>query len=746
MNVDEYIQYRLDAQVTAGNPDATVNNILDGNELRNYIAGNEIDWQDELLRTGLKSDVSISASGGSETATYYMSADMFTEEGIVEDSDYRRFSIRFNGDFTPNKWLKLGANVQFSKSFADETAYAISEFNVYGGFAPILPILINTPLGDMYDENGDLTWVIVDGQQFQINPFYRYRESQLDRKITRSYVNPYLEFKILDGLTYKLNTFAEVRDEFYGRFYSSNYQLPGGTNQAQIQKSESLTYLLDNIINYKKDFGNHGINVTGVYGFQRFQYEQFNKEAEKMATDLLGYHAIDDSPTNRQTFSWNTDDWGQVYLVGRLGYSYAGRYNATFTIRRDGSSKFGGENKYGVFPSVSLAWNVHNERFMENNELFDFLKFRFSYGTMGNDRIRTFAYLDGATVTRGITVNESGEEQEVVGYGFGALPNPFLKWEESKQTNIGIDFGMFKNRLTASIDYFNTKTEDLLLEEKIPIINGDDVILSNVGVTRNRGLEISVTGDVLNMNGFVWTASLNWATNNDEIVSLTRGDVDAEGNPIDNVANEWFIGENLSVVYNWDAIGIWQLGEEDEAAVYGAEPGDIKIRDVDNNNVIDQNDRVILGSDVTPDWYGGLRNTFRYKGIELDFLFETVQGIMRVNNFYGSYTGRENEIYINYWTPDNPSNEFPAAGKFTGDYATAVKIQDASFVALRNVSLSYTLPNTLLERMPVSDISFVIRGNNLKYWTDFTDAYSPEAGRGAYPITRTWTFGIKVSF
>ncbi|MDX8339598.1 TonB-dependent receptor [Draconibacterium sp. IB214405] len=746
MDVDQYIQYRLDAQVTAGNTGATVNNILDGNELRNYIAGKSVDWQDELLRTGLQSNVSVAASGGSDKGTYYLSADMFTEEGIVQSSDYNRFSIRFNGDFTPTTWLKVGANVQMTKSFADETANAISEFNINGGFAPILPILINTPLGDMYDENGDLTYVIVDGQQFQINPLYRYRESEIDRKITRSYINPYVEIKLYQGLTYRLNTFAEDRQEFYGRFYSSDYQIPGGNNEAQIQNQHAETYLLDNILSYKNTFGKHSFDATAVYGFQRYKWEQFNKQADRMATDLLSYHAIDDSPTDRQTFSWDTDDWGQVYLVGRIGYSYDERYNATVTVRRDGSSKFGGNNKYGVFPSASVAWNMHNESFLESNKTIDFLKMRLSYGTMGNDRIRTFAYLDGASVTRGIVVNDSGEEQEVVGYGFGSLPNPDLKWEESQQINIGVDFGLFDSRLNGSVDYFKTTTKDLLLSEKIPIINGDDVILSNVGETQNTGLEISLNGDIVDYNGFTWTASVNWSKNNDKIISLTRGDVDADGNPIDNVANEWFIGENLSVIYNYDAIGIWQLGEEAEAAVYGAEPGDIKIRDIDDNGVIDQNDRSILGSDVTPDWYGGIRNTFSFKGFELDVLFETVQGIQRINNFYGSYTGRENELYINYWTPENPSNEFPAAGKFTGDYATAVKIQDASFVALRNVSLSYQLPSSILARTPFSAVSFSIRGNNLKYWTDYTDAYSPEAGRGAYPITRTWIFGTKISF
>lgn len=741
MTADQYLKYRLDAASTAGNTNASINSILDGNELANYIAGREIDWQDVLLKTGLSNNIGLSASGGTEDLHFYMNMDMYTEDGIVQNSDYKRYSIRFNGDYSPNDWLKIGARIQLTKSFADETANAITEFNQNGGFAPILPILINTPLGDIYDEAGELLPTIVDGQQFQINPLYRYKESVIDRFITRAYVNPYIDIKLSDDFTYTLNTYAEDRSQFYGRFNSSNYALIGGTNYAQVQKQSSVTYLLDNILNYKKSFGKHSINVTAVYGFQQNEFEQLQVTSEDLASDLLGYHGIDDSPAVKQIADWRTDEWGKVYLVGRVGYNYDSRYSLTATVRRDGSSKFGKNFKYGTFPSISGAWNIHNEKFISDDGVLDFLKLRLSYGELGNDRINTYGYNSNSEVVRGLDANGD----EIVGYAVGNLPNPDLKWETSKQANIGLDFGFFNNRLTGSMDYFNTNTTDLLLVESIPVTNGASEIVSNVGETENSGLEIGLKGSIVQNKDFTWNVALNWAYDNNKVVSLTRGNVDAEGNPIDDIANGWFIGQDIRVLYNFEQIGIWQLGEETEATVFGLEPGDIKIRDVNSDGVINQEDRTFLGS-PTPDWYGGIRNTFSYKGFELDVLLEAVQGITTTNNFYGSYSGRENEINIDYWTPTNPSNEFPAAGKFTGDFANAAKIQDASFVALRNISLSYSMPSKFLEKTPIKSLSFSLRGNNLKYWTDFTDAYSPEAGRGAYPITKTWTFGTKVSF
>ncbi|SFZ92054.1 TonB-linked outer membrane protein, SusC/RagA family [Flaviramulus basaltis] len=752
MNGDEYVKFLFDSGLGT-----TLNGTLNANELTNYVNGNSVDWQDELLRQGISKNVSLSVSGGSDQLSFYLNGDMYQEGGIVTDSDYNRYSLRFNGEYRPSDKVKIGARVQLTKSFADETSNTISEFNINGGFAPFIPIFNNTPLGDLYLPDGSYA-KFVTNDQFQVNPFHRYNESIVDRTVTRSYVNPYVEIGLADGLSYTLNTFAEDRSQFYGRFTSSNY-IDGDPSTAQVQRQNSVNYLVDNILHYKKDFGKHGIDATFVYGFQKNEFEQFDAFSDKLATDLLGYNAIDDSATADQRFSWDTDESGRVYYVGRVGYDYDNRYVVTLTLRRDGSSRFTGDNVYGNFPSVSLAWNANKEKFWDADGLLNALKFRGSYGTLGNDRIGTYRYLANPVVVRSTVLDPIDEdddgtpdgavERNIVGYAKGTLANPYLKWETSKQLNVGLDFGLLNNRISGTVDYYNTKTTDLLLPEIIPVINGYESYINNVGETKNSGLEISLKSNVIENEDFTWNLALNWAQDKNEIVSLSRGSKDADGNPIDDPANGWFIGQPIGVIYNYKYLGVWQTEEVTEAAAFGQVPGDAKFQDVNGDGSITPGeDRLFLGSG-NPDWYGGITNTFTYKGLELSVLVEVVEGVTRVNNFIGGYTGRNNQVAIDYWTPDNPSNSFPrvgGSGNYDGGRGDAVKTQDASFVAIRNVSLTYNLPTRFLEKTPLKALSMYVRGNNLKYFTDFDNAYSPEAGIGAYPITRTITFGTSITF
>lgn len=752
MDGGQYIRYRIDSEKAVGVDDPSINSLVDPSEVNNYIAGRDVDWQDQLLRTGMQTRIGLSASGGNEKMRYYLNGDLYSEDGIVKNSDYDRYSIRFNGEFSATDWLEIGARVQLSKSFADETANAITEFNV-GGFAPFFPISTNTPLGDIYNDDGTFTKFIRD-DRFQINPLHRYNESVLDRFVTRSYINPYINVQILDGLKYTLNTYAEDREDFFGRFWSSNYN-DGDPSEAEITESKGLTYLVDNILSFTKQFGKHSFDATAVYGFQEYDYRRSTTIAEKIPTDLLDYNAIGYAVDENIRYDWARDDWGRVYLVGRLGYNYDDRYSLTLTMRRDGSSRFGPNNRYGNFPSASVAWNVHKENFFGADSKISFLKLRLSYGELGNDRFPTYYYRAGTNnvqVAVG-TDPESGEPILFNGFGLASnASNPDLKWEASKQVNVGVDMGLFNNRINASIDLYKTNTTDLLLFESIigVVNNGFTQYPSNVGETESKGIDFGLRATVAQLQDFSWNISANWAKDVNKIVRLSSTEVDAEGNPINNPANGWFIGEDIREIYDYEVVGVWQLGEEDQASGFGNfVAGDPKIRDVDGDGTITSDDRTFLGN-PTPDWYGGINNTFSYKGLELSVLFEAVQGVTRVNNYLGGYTGRGNQLAINYWTPENPSGEFPrigAGGPMSGGlYANAIKVQDASFIALRNVSLGYRLPADLLSRLPVSDVSLYVRGNNLKYWTDYTLAYSPESSVGSYPITKTWIFGTKITF
>ncbi len=750
MNGDEYVRYLFDSQRAAGNMSPSLNALLDPNEVENYVQGEDVDWQDVLLGTGIQRNMSLGASGGTENFSFYINGDVYLEEGIVVESDYNRYSLRLNSDYKPTDWLQIGARVQLTKSFANETSNVISEFNIDGGFAPFIPISNNTPLGDVYNEDGSFTKFIRD-DRFQINPLHRYSESEIDRFVTRSYVNPFINIDLADGLTYTMNSYAEDRSEFFGRFQSSNYA-DDTPSEAQIQQGRGITYLFDNILNYNKTFGDHNIDATLVYGMQKYEFEESNMIAENIPTDLLSYNAIGDAVDSDSRLDWVTDEYAKVYSIGRLGYGYDNRYNVTFTLRRDGSSKFAENYQYGYFPSAAFAWNVHNENFLQDSNFIDQLKFRVSYGEMGNDNFPTYLYR-ASTQSVQINVGQDADGNPILfnGYGVGSVAsNPNLKWEESKQTNLGLDFGVFNNRLSGSIDVYKTETTDLLLFETIiPVNGGFTSYPSNIGATENKGIEIGLSGNIIQTEDFFWNVDINWAKDQNKIVRLSRSDVNEEGEPVDNVANGWFIGQDIREYFDYRYLGVWQLGQEDEAAQFGAVPGDPRIADIDNNGVIDDEDRTFLGN-PTPDWYGGINTVVNYKGFELSVLVEAVQGVLRENTYYGAYSGRNNEININYWTPENPSNEFPRVGSGTalagGLFTRAIKLQDASFVALRNISLGYSLPENVIGSLPFSRVSFFLRGNNLKYWTDFTDAFSPESSVGSYPVTKTWVFGTNITF
>jgi TonB-linked SusC/RagA family outer membrane protein len=716
-------------------------------ENANYKAGKEIDWHDELMRQGTVQNASLSVTGGTDKFHYYMNGDAYLEKGIVYHSDYNRYSFRMNADYTPYSFLTIGARVQLSKSFADETGLTL-----YGNDADFGDFVGNTPLGITHNEEGVLV-PCVKGDQFQYNPLYRYANSQVDRTNTRVYINPWFEVKIVDGLTYHMNAFAEQRSENYSSFYSSIYSnstlgSEPGKNKMNVKLNETTTYLFDNILNYRKIFNDvHSVDATLVYGIQTYDAYTLNTTGEGSSTDLLGYYDISGVPSSQSTVSLSPDQWAKEYYVGRVGYSFGERYNLTATIRRDGSSKFGPGKRYGYFPSIAGAWNIQNESFMADIPEISMLKFRASYGIMGNDNIPNFKYL-ATTSNSSYSFNNTTITGKTTDPA--TAPNPDLKWEVSNQFNTGIDFSLLKNRISGSVDYYITRTTDLLLTEQVPSSTGYTSVMSNIGKTKNWGIDANINFAILT-GDFKWDMAVNWAKDHNEIVSLSRYNVDADGNPLDDEANGWFIGQDIDVIYDYKFDGIWQLGEEAQAAAmhptikkYG--PGDAKIVDVSGDGVIDTKDKTFIGS-PTPSWYSGIRNTFEYKGFELTVLLEAVVGVEKINNYYGNLTGRDNQIKVNYWTPTNPSNEFPEPNSSKAyDFANAVNFRDASFVSLRNVSLGYTLPQKLVKKTPFKALSLFVRGNNLMYFTEFKDSYSPEIDPWNFPITKTWTFSAKITF
>ncbi len=746
-----FVKLRQDAvEGQKTNADTSVAQVIqDPIEYQNWLDRKFIDWHDLLLKQGEVKDVSLSIDGGTEKFRYYMNGAIYYEDGIALESDYTRYSFMVNADYDPYKWLTVGAKVQVSRSDADETGTSI-----YNKLPDFTDYLGNSPLGRTHDTLGNLV-PTVNGDQFQYNPLYRYRESNVSRTNNRFYINPFIQFNIIDGLTLRVNGFAEQRNEKFRNFYTYNYATAPANMRVQL--AENTTYLLDNILNYKKIlYDKHSIDATFVFGFQTFNADTLNTTGESPATELLSYYGLSGVAPINTIVTYIPDEWGKMYYVGRIGYGYDQRYHITLTMRRDGSSKFGANNKWGNFPSVSFAWNAHNESFLENNPIISLLKYRASYGVMGNDRIPNFGFI---SLTSNVSYSYAGTVYS--GLTTGTFPNESLRWEKSNQFNTGIDFGLLRNKITGSVDYYKTATTDVLLPEQIPSTPVFTSVLSNIGETKNWGIDANVAVKILD-GPFGWTVNMNWAKDHNEIVRLSSADVDAEGNPIDDEGNGWFIGEDINVIYDYDFIGVYNGTDDPSSPTYdwtvdtiaarrhptlrGYGAGDPIIKDQDGNDTIDADDRAFLGS-PTPKWYGGIRNSFSYKGFELTILIEAVQGVTKMNNFINTLTGRDNTVKVNYWTPRNHSQEFPQPHRTrVYPYENAVRMQDASFVALRNISLEYSLPQSIIKNTPLSYVTFYIRGNNLKYWTDYQAAYTPEVDAGSFPTVRTWLFGTKITF
>ncbi len=766
-NGKEYTQLKIDAAtyestiakyLTDTAPPKTPKQVLDPYEYQNYLSGKSINWIDQMTRVGRTNQYGVSLTGGTDKFHYYMNGDVFDQTAVVNNTNYKRYSVRVNADYSAYKFLTVGAKTAFTLTEADETGTSFGP----NGLADFSGLITSSPLGRIRDSLGYMV-PTVNSDQFQYNPFYRWAHSDVRRQNSRASISPFIEFKIIDGLTYRINSFGEFRNERYTRWLDGMYDPTSiGTNYYQMNLGQATSILCDNIVNYSKTlFDKHQINVTGVYGFQRDRQENFIFTVQDSMTNYLGiYDIVNANPFAQKAPSTYTRQIsplisGKAYFVGRFVYSYDNRYAITLSRRIDYTSQFGPDNKKGVFPSYALAWNVSNEEFMKDVAIINLLKYRISWGEVGNDRIPQFSYLYTAA-----PATYAFNQSSVSGWSSARTGNYNLHWETSKQFNTGIDFSLVKNRIYGSFDYYNSDNVELLFNKQVPIVYGSQDptnssnsghVFSNVAETNGWGVGTILTGKILDGN-LKWEMTVNWSKDKNKIVKL-GGQVDANGKPVDDLANGWFIGQDINVIYDYKYTGIYK--SKDTAAARIAHPdkkyyyaGDPIIADVNGDGKIDSKDKTFLGSTVTPDWYGGLSNTFRFKGLELTILLETVQGLKKVNYFIPDPLSgiRTNSVKVNYWMPNNQSGDFPRPRSGTYDYGTAVRLQDASFIAIRNVSLTYNLPESLFKKLPIKGVSIYLRGNNLKYFTKFTQSFSPESDYGVFPVTKIWTTGLNLTF
>jgi len=417
-------------------------------------------------------------------------------------------------------------------------------------------------------------------------------------------------------------------------------------------------------------------------------------------------------------------------------------------LRADGSSRLAEGNKWAYFPGVSVGWRIIDEDFMSDNTFFDDLKLRASYGEVGNTSIDPYQTAGGLARTTYAFGNTAA-----FGFALNDIPNSDLGWEVSKTIDIGFDYSVLNGRFNGSLDWYSTNTNDILLARNLPYTSGYQSILQNIGSTASSGLEFNINAGILNNpNGLSWDIGFNIAGYKEEIKDLALKD--ESGNSLDDVGNQWFIGSPINVWFDYEFEGIYQTNEADIASSReDKNPGEIKLVDQDNDGVITPDDRVILGSDV-PDFYGGLRNSFSYGGLNLSMYFYFRQGHMIRSRFHDSNNSlfaRYNNLNVDYWTKDNPSNEAPRPNENQERprNGSTLTYFDGSYFKLRNVTLGYNLPTEVIENLPFSNLRFYVSGENLWFASKY-ETFDPESGleasSGDVPSTKSVIFGLKVAF
>lgn len=722
------------------NPTQTQTNILPNlYEINNYNAGKTVDWLEEATRQGIIQDHNVSITGGTSNVKYYLSGDYMNQKGAVEGYQYKRASIRSNLDASLTDFLNIGTTLGFVNN------------NYDGGRANFYLAAAMSPYGSEYNSAGQYEIYPMNPELLYTNPMLGLNTDRTDRSSNLT-GNAYLELKlggVLKGLKYRLNagyTYVTTRFGSYtGR--NANNTLGG----ASVSNSETNNWVIENILQYERNWGVHHIDFTGLYSSQQRNYFTSGINGTGFINDELSFNQIGAASTisgatitvNGINYSGSyRDKYSLASQMARLNYTYDSRYLFTFTARRDGSSVMGGNtNKYGLFPTAAVAWNVSNESFMRNSKLFTNLKLRLSYGKSGNEAIPVYG-----TITTENTVRYPFGGTAQIGVVAGNLGNADLHWESSKIFNVGVDFAIIKSRINGSVDFYSTNTEGLLLRRNLPIITGFSSILDNLGKTENSGLEVTLNTDNIVKSDFKWSTSIVFSTNKNRIVDLY-------GDKKSDLGNRWFIGSPIGVIYDYKMIGVWQAGEDRSQLDPGAKDGDLKFADINGDKKITADDKVILGQTV-PKWQGGLGNTFQYKNLRLYIFIQTVQGHIKnnVTLTYADEAGRMNiPAETGYWTAQNKSNTRPSlAYTNTRGYGYA---SDNSYTRIKDVTLSYTLSQRLLDKLKLGSLTFYASGRNLYTFTDWI-GWDPENNysfRGSgdwtnnYPLTRSIVFGANLS-
>lgn len=724
MGPAEYFQKYADWKVQSGTTGSqTLPNAF---EQQNYINGTTTDWLREVSQMGKISNYNVSISGGSEDVKYFISGDLLDQKGVIKGYNYNRASLRSNVTAKITPYLNGGVNIFLTNNNSD------------GGRANLAAAGTTSPYGSLYDANGNYEVYPMFAELLYRNPLLGLTSTRNERSQN---INANAFFDVtpdfIPGFTYKLNMgYSLVPTQFQSYLGRSTGDLLGTVT---VSNSETRNFTLENIFNYNKTWKKHSIAITGLYSAAQTDYFSSSTLGTGFINDQLQFNNLSSaSSVSANSAAFKSNLLSQML---RINYSLASKYLFTATARRDGYSAFGSNtSKYGMFPSVALGWNVSKEKFLEDSNVVTNLKLRASYGLSGNQAIDP-----NVTTSTASTVRLPFNGMSTIGVVASILGNKNLTWESTLGTNVGVDFELFNKRLSGTIDAYSTNTKDLLLYRSVPVITGFNRVLDNLGKVANKGIEISLKTKVLQDGDFKWDVSTNFATNKNKIVDLY-------GDKKDDIGNQWFIGQPVNAVFDYNQIGIWQVGESPIGHDPIAKPGDIKFADTNGDGVITPDDKVIIGQS-SPKWTGGITNTFHYKDFHLNVFIQTAQGITKNNTIvdYRDFGGRQNlPSGIGYWTAENGNDSRPSLS-YTNSRGYKYP-KDASYSRIKDITLSYVASTKVLDKIHLGGLTVYMSGRNLVTWTNWF-GWDPEADfdnnvtltSNSYPLTRTIIIGANIT-
>ena len=722
------------------------NTIFTEDEMEAYLSGKTYNWLDAVTQNAYQQNHAVSFSGAGDKGSYFMSFNYNQQEGLMKNVSYERYTGKINLDQMVKPWLKVGTNT----TFVYQVGHPVADDNTFPVALRADPLL---PISGEY-------WYMKYGteeSQSNNNPIRDLnvvRDANQARLMSSNFIN----INPIKGLdirsTFSIDYMSKEDYTYYSTETTQSYKA-SADGQAKHRKDKMLNWQWDNTVSYKTLIKEKH-RISAVLGANMSYYSQnWNSlDVKGFGNDFFSYKAIAGA-SKKEDFGVNSDFWtysmASVFL--RAGYVYDSRYYVTFTGRYDGSSKFGTNNKWGFFPSVSASWNITGEEFMQSQNVINNLRLRVGYGLAGNQNIPNYGYQTlydvRATLGTSALIN------------WGRYGNPDLRWEKQKQINVGLDYGMFNDRLSFTLDLFHIDNEDLLMTISKSPSSGYLDQLANVGTLRNRGIEFSINATPIRTKDWNWNIGFNISADRNKIIKLdgqaqeiyklggmSNNEIQTEGN--------LFVGESLNTIYMYLFDRIIQESDMDyvnslELGSRTAQPGDILPLDRDHNGIINDKDRTVVGVKV-PKFYGGIHTTVSWKGLELTLVGNYSYGAKKTSFLYNSLVtsdGRSaaHKDILNRWTPENTNTLIPRAyHAFSGfGYgSTSLCLQDASFFRLSSATLAYTFPRKLINKIYLDNLRIYFTGSNLFTATKYK-GFDPETGDW-YPNTRMYVVGLNISF